>query len=89
MTKWNENWDQEQNQITAPEPETQRTAGAKHGQGLGDTLWKYEQLRAGKVYNQFMFTTRQQAEDFAARMKQVAPDLFGHIEQVQASTIWN
>lgn len=69
--------------------EQQGQTGARHGQGLGDTLWKYEQIRAGQVYNQFMFNTREEAENFAARMKQVAPDLFGHIEQIQASAIWN
>lgn len=69
--------------------EEQNSVGARRGQGLGDTLWKYEQLRAGKVYNQFMFHTREEAEDFDARMKQVTPDLFGHIEQIPASATWN
>ena len=35
-----------------------------------------EQLRAGQVYNRFMFNTRQEAEEFATQMARAEPDLF-------------
>jgi hypothetical protein len=59
------------------------------GQGLGDTMWKYEQLRAGRVYNSFMFNTRQEAEEFATQMTKVEPDLFSRIEPIEARAVWN
>jgi hypothetical protein len=52
-------------------------------------MWKCEQLRAGKVYNRFMFNTRQEAEEFASRMTKVEPDLFSRIEPIEASAVWN
>jgi hypothetical protein len=59
------------------------------GEGTGKTMWKYEQLRAGKVYAKFMFNTREQAESFASQMTKVEPDLFCRIEPVEASAVWN
>ncbi len=56
---------------------------------IGDLMWKYEQLRAGRVYAQFMFNTREEAESFATQMTRVQPDLFGRIEPVEARAIWN
>ena len=61
----------------------------RHGSGLGDTMWKYEQLRAGRVYAKFMFNSREEAEDFASQMSKVEPDLFSRIEPVAAKAIWN
>jgi hypothetical protein len=67
-----------------------------HGQQNGgrqdkmtETMWKYEQLRAGKIYNQVMFNTREEAESFAAQMTRVEPDLFCRIEPVEARLWWN
>lgn len=59
------------------------------GERTGTTMWKYEQLRAGKVYAKFMFSTREQAESFASQMTKVEPDLFCRIEPVAASAVWN
>ena len=56
---------------------------------MTDTMWKYEQLRAGKIYNQVMFNTREEAESFAAQMTRVEPDLFWRIEPVEARLWWN
>ena len=56
---------------------------------MTDTMWKYEQLRAGKVYNQVMFNTREEAESFAAQMTKVEPDLLSRIEPVEARLWWN
>jgi hypothetical protein len=79
--KWQE-WDEDENSGNEP-------LGFRHGQGLGDTLWKYEQLRAGQVYNRFMFNTRQEAEEFATQMTKVEPDLLSRIEPIAARAVWN
>jgi len=59
------------------------TAGGRQDT-MTETMWKYEQLRAGKIYNQVMFNTREEAESFAAQMTRVEPDLFWRIEPVEA-----
>ena len=56
---------------------------------MNNTMWKFEQLRAGKIYNQVMFNTREEAESFAAQMNRVEPDLFWRIEPVDARLWWN
>jgi hypothetical protein len=58
-------------------------------QSMNNTMWKFEQLRAGKIYNQVMFNTREEAETFRAEMTKVAPDLFCRIEPVEARLWWN
>lgn len=57
--------------------------------GLSDTMWKYEQLRAGQVYAKFMFNTREEAENFALQMSRAEPDLLSRIEPIEASAVWN
>jgi hypothetical protein len=64
------------------------TQSGKQGK-MTETMWKYEQLRAGKIYNQVMFNTREEAESFAAQMTRVEPDLFWRIEPVEARLWWN
>jgi hypothetical protein len=81
--KWQES-DEDENSTNGNRP-----LGFRHGQGLGDTLWKYEQLRAGQVYNRFMFNSRQEAEEFATQMAQAAPDLLSRIEPIAARAVWN
>ncbi len=56
---------------------------------MTETMWKLEQLRAGRVYNQVMFNTREEAENFAAQMNRAEPDLFYRIEPVEARLWWN
>jgi hypothetical protein len=64
--------------------------GTGGGQGkMTETMWKYEQRRAGQIYNQVMFNTREEAESFAAQMTRVEPDLFWRIEPVEARLWWN
>jgi hypothetical protein len=58
---------------------------------MTDTLWKWEQLRAGVVYNRVMFNTQEEAEKFAAQMGRVEPDLTWRIglqSRRQASERW-
>jgi hypothetical protein len=56
---------------------------------MTNTVWKFEQLRAGKVYSSAMFDTREEAELFAAQMRKTEPDLFFRIEPVEARLVWN
>jgi hypothetical protein len=56
---------------------------------MTDKVWKFEQLRAGRIYNQVMFNTREEAESFAAQMNKMEPDLFCRIEPVEARLWWN
>ena len=64
-------------------------AKSEQGNGIGDLMWKYEQLRAGSVYAKFMFNTREEAENFATQMARAQPDLFSRIEPVEARAVWN
>jgi hypothetical protein len=36
-----------------------------------------------------MFNTKQEAEEFMARMSQMEPDQFFRIEPIDASQVWN
>lgn len=56
---------------------------------MTDTLWKCEQVRAGQVYEKFMFDSKEEAEDFLRKVKQNAPDLFWRIEEIKAKMVWN
>ena len=64
------------------------TTGGRQDE-MTETMWKYEQLRAGQIYNQVMFNTREEAESFAAQMTRVEPDLFWRIEPIEARLWWN
>ena len=77
----NRNWDQKED----GEPRSTRGQRA----AIGELMWKYEQLRAGRVYAKFMFNTREEAESFATQMTKAEPDLFGRIEPIEASAVWN
>lgn len=76
-------------QEPAEETGGEETVSFRPGQGLGDTIWRYEQLRAGQVYNRIMFNTRQEAEEFATQMAKAEPDLFSRIEPIEARAVWN
>jgi hypothetical protein len=69
-------------------PKLFRPTSGRQGD-MTETMWKYEQLRAGQIYNQVMFNTREEAESFAAQMTRVEPDLFWRIEPVEARLWWN
>jgi len=36
-----------------------------------------------------MFGTREEAEQFAAKMREVEPDQLFNVEAIKASTVWN
>lgn len=56
---------------------------------MTNTVWKCEQLRAGRVTNRVVFDSEKQASEFVAKMRQVEPDLFWHVEPVEARRVWN
>jgi hypothetical protein len=56
---------------------------------MNETLWRCDQIRAGQLYNRMMFDTREEAEQFMNRMRQIEPDQMISIEPVDASKVWN
>jgi hypothetical protein len=56
---------------------------------MGDTLWQCDAIRAGRIYQRSVFSTREEAEEFVARMKQLEPDQVFNVEAIKASTVWN
>ncbi|MHB1020928.1 MAG: hypothetical protein ACYC46_08865 [Acidobacteriaceae bacterium] len=56
---------------------------------MTDTMWKCEQLRAGKVYSSMLFDSKEEAEQFVNKMHQIAPDQFFRIEPILAKQVWN
>ncbi len=59
------------------------------GSKMTNTVWKFEQLRAGQVYSSMTFDTQEEAEHFAAQMRKAEPDLFWRIEPIEARMVWN
>lgn len=59
------------------------------GNPMTETIWKCDQLRAGQLYNRLMFDTRDEAEQFAHKMRQAEPDQVFSIEAIAASQVWN
>ena len=56
---------------------------------MNDTIWRCDQIRAGQLYNRMMFNTREEAEEFMNRMRQMEPDQMIKIEAIDASKVWN
>lgn len=65
------------------------SSNRSEGTEMTNTLWKCEQLRAGRVTNKVMFDTREEAESFVAKMRNVEPDLLWRMEAVEARMVWN
>ena len=59
------------------------------GKAMTETMWRCDQVRAGKLYNRMMFDTREEAEKFAQRMQQMEPDQMFSIEAIEAKQVWN
>ena len=49
-----------------------------------ETMWRCDQVRAGRLYNRMMFDTREEAEQFMNRMRQMEPDQTISIEAIDA-----
>ncbi len=56
---------------------------------MDSTMWKCEQIRAGKVYNKILFNTQAEAELFASQLRKAEPDLMYRVEAVPAWMEWN
>jgi hypothetical protein len=59
------------------------------GKTMTETMWKCDQVRAGRLYNRMMFDTREEAVQFAQRMQQMEPDQMFSIEAIEAKQVWN
>ena len=60
--------------------------GSEH---RSDIVWRCTALRAGKLYSRSLFGTREEAEQFALRMRESEPDQMFSVESIKASTVWN
>ena len=56
---------------------------------MTNTLWKCEQFRAGRLTTSVVCDTEEQASQFIAQMRRMEPDLFWHVEPVEARVVWN
>jgi len=56
---------------------------------MTETMWRCDQVRAGQLYNRMMFDTREEAEQFMNRMRQMEPDQTISIEAIDARQVWN
>jgi hypothetical protein len=59
------------------------------GKAMTETMWRCDQVRAGRLYNRMMFDTRAEAEQFVQRMQQMEPDQMFSIEAIEAKQVWN
>ena len=55
---------------------------------MTETMWRCDQVRAGQLYNRVMFNTREEAEEFMLRMRQVGPDQAISVEEIEGRS-WN
>ena len=51
---------------------------------MNETMWRCDQVRAGRLYNRMMFDTREEAEQFMNRMREMEPDQTISIEPIDA-----
>ena len=56
---------------------------------IGHTVWRCDALRAGRLYSRSMFGTREEAEEFARKMRSSEPDQMFSVEAIKASAVWN
>lgn len=56
---------------------------------MTETMWKCDQMRAGRLYSRSVFDTREEAERFARKMQQMEPDQMMRVEPVEARQFWN
>jgi hypothetical protein len=62
--------------------------GAASGQ-VSDVVWQCDALLGGRLYHRSLFGSREEAEQFALRMRKVEPDQMFNVEAIKASQIWN
>ena len=82
-------WKRGLDRKTAPEDlELNRIPGGQTTMTT-ETMWRCDQVRAGQLYNRMMFDTREEAEQFMNRMRQMEPDQTISIEAIDARMVWN
>ena len=59
------------------------------GEHRNSIVWRCDALRAGRLYNRSLFGTREEAEQFAQKMRRAEPDQMFNVESIKASTVWN
>lgn len=57
--------------------------------GAAEVLWRCEGTRGGRVYTSGLFTSFEEAQQFAQQLQQAEPDQTFNVEQIKASTVWN
>lgn len=57
--------------------------------GAAEVLWRCEALRGGRVYTSGLFTSLEEAQQFAHQLQKAEPDQTFNVEQIKASTVWN
>jgi hypothetical protein len=62
---------------------------AWRGKAMTETMWRCDQVRAGQLYNRVIFNTREEAEEFMTRMRQMEPDQAISVEEIEARKVWN
>jgi hypothetical protein len=55
----------------------------------GEILWRCDALRAGRLYQRSLFGTREEAESFVEKMREMEPDQMFSVEAIKASAVWN
>jgi hypothetical protein len=56
---------------------------------MTNVVWKCEQWLAGKVYEQNVFESEEQAREFVRKLTSVSPDLVFRIEPMPVEHVWN
>ena len=57
--------------------------------GVAEVLWRCEGSRGGRVYSSGLFTSLEEAQQFAQKLQQQEPDQTFNVEQIKASAVWN
>jgi len=80
---WTQGW------TTELDNRTWNSIGCLGGEAMTETMWRCDQVRAGQLYNRVIFNTREEAEEFMLRMRQMEPDQAISVEAVDARQVWN
>jgi hypothetical protein len=56
---------------------------------VSDVVWQCDALLGGRLYHRSLFGSREEAEQFALRMRKAEPDQMFNVEAIKASQIWN
>ncbi len=57
--------------------------------GAAEVLWRCEGSRGGRVYTSGLFSSLEEAQQFAQQLQKQEPDQIFNVEEIKASTVWN